>query len=264
MPTIGQLRKSAEGLGIPRSLLRGATSADLQEMIDKMSGNGASTKPARKPATKAAPARRGRPKSTTKPTPVKSKPAAPKSTTGKAKRSTAVTDDGDAGRRMLSGVDYTETDGWNAREGSPPDLIVKSLRKFKGNRTKVFEALKANVWDYVGRKMADGSKRSLASAHTMLKYRISRTAWDFAMRTGQHEKSENRAEYGSGTGRKPAKKATATRTAAKTTRKPVGRPRTAAKRTTKPATTRKPVRAQKAAQRTTAKRPVAKKKTTRR
>ena len=54
----------------------------------------------------------------------------------------------------------------------------------------------------------------------MLAYRIARTAWDFALKTGQHEKAENRVEYGTGgTGAgvwKPAKKATAkARTATK-------------------------------------------------
>jgi hypothetical protein len=273
MPTIGQLRKSAKEMGIAPASIRGATSApELQALIMDFMTNGASTaKPARKPA-KTTPARRGRPPKSTKSVPVKSKPAAKSTSTGKAKRSASANGNGDAGRHMLTGIDYTVTDGWNPREGSPPDLIIRALRRFKGNRGKVFDHLLPNVKNFVGSKMADGTKRDKASTERMLAYRISRTAWDFAMRTGQHEKSENRAEYGASMGRKPTKATTPTRKAAKattkTTRRPVGRPRTAAKPATRAATTRKPGRPQKAAQkpaaRTTTKRPVAKKKTTRR
>ena len=273
MPTLGQLRQSAKGLGIPASDIRGATSADeLQALIVKFM-NGGSTKTAkttRKPvktATKTT-ARRGRPpKAAATKTAVKSKPAAKSATTGKAKRSTAD----ESGRMMLGTVDFSETDGWNAREGSPPDLIVKSLRKYRGNRAKVFTALLPNIWDFVGRKMQDGSKRTQASAETMLQYRISRTAWDFAMKTGQHEKSTNRAEYGTqGTYRKPGA---------------TGASRTAAKRSTVRKTTPQKAKPQKAAQKpaaapkrrgrppgsknktsttTATRKPVAKKKTARR
>jgi hypothetical protein len=212
MPTLGQLRQSAKGLGIPASDIRSATSADeLQALIVQfMNGGSTKTKTTRKPAApkrtatarKAATksVRRGRPPKAATRTAVKSKPAAKSATTGKAKRSTAD----ESGRMMLGDVDFNVTDGWNAREGSPPDLIVKALRRFKGNRSKVFTHLLPNIWDFVGRKMQDSTKRSQASAETMLQYRISRTAWDFAMKTGQHEKSTNRAEYGTqGTYRKP-------------------------------------------------------------
>jgi hypothetical protein len=279
MPNMGQLRSSAKGLGIPSSAIRGATSAEeLQALImDYM--NGTTTKPTRKPTTKTRtatktatkPVRRGRPPKAATTTAVKSKPAAKSTTTGKAKRSTAD----DSGRKLLGAVDFSETDGWKAREGSPPDLIVKALRRFKGNREKVFTHLLPNIWEFVGRKMQDGTKRSQSSAETMLKYRISRTAWDFAMKTGQHEKSSNRVEYGTGgTGSsKPRKAAGAARTTAKaktgTTRaKTTARPQKAAQKPAEapkrrgrpPGSKNKP----KVAATTTAKKPVAKKKTARR
>jgi hypothetical protein len=237
MPTLGQLRQSAKGLGIPASDIRSATSADeLQALIVQfMNGGSTKTKTTRKPATKTrtatkTPARRGRPPKAATKTAVKSKPAAKSATTGKAKRSTAD----ESGREMLKDVDFNVTDGWNARVGSPPDLIVKSLRKYRGNRAKVFTALLPKIWDFVGRKMQDGSKRTQASAETMLQYRISRTAWDFAMKTGQHEKSTNRAEYGTqGTYRKPGA---------------TGAARTTAKRSTTRKTTPQKAKPQKAAQ----------------
>jgi hypothetical protein len=102
--------------------------------------------------------------------------------------------------------------------------------------------------------MKDGSKRSLDSAHEMLKYRISRTAWDFAMKTGQHAAATNRAEYGEGQ-RKNKPKAAPAR---KATRKPAAR----TKPKTTPTPTRKRTAAQKPVQRRTraAAKPVAKKK----
>jgi|SRR5580765_1121689 len=278
MATLGVLRKTAKDLGIAPGDIRSATSAaELQVLIVEALNGGTTSKAKPKPAarktstrtaarktataTRSGTAKRGRPAGTAS---AKSKPAA-KSTTGKAKRSTSNAN-GNGGRNMLSGVNYSETDGWNAREGSAPDLIVSALRRFKGNREKVFNHLLPNIWDFVGRKMADGSKRTKESAETMLRYRISRTAWDFAMKTGQHEKSENRAEYGTqGTYKKPgATKATGTRrTAAKaqTARKPAraaAKPQRAAqKRTAAPKRTRTVAKAK-----TTTKKPVAKKKTT--
>ena len=147
------------------------------------------------------------------------------------------------GRNTLDGVDYTLTDGWNAREGSAPDKIVKALRKFRGNRTKVFEARKSDVWFYVGKKKANGTKRTKADAEAMLKYRISRTAWDLAMRTGQHKSSSNRVEYGTGgTGNgtfKPARVKPAAKAKAKPKAKPASKPATRQKPAQRRTTARK-------------------------
>jgi hypothetical protein len=163
----------------------------------------------------------------------KSKPAASKSATaGKAKRSTAAkgnskkgakknssTYEPKGGRNLLEDVDYRETDGWNPREDSAPDRIVKALRKFKGNRDKVFDLLVDDIWDFINKRTTAGDKRSKAEAEKQLRYRIARTDWDFAMRTGQHEKAENRVEYGTGgTGNgtfKPAKAAKSTKASSK-------------------------------------------------
>jgi hypothetical protein len=283
MPTLGQLRQSAKGLGIPASDIRSATSADeLQALIVQfMNGGSTKTKTTRKPATKTrtatktatkTPARRGRPPKAASKTAVKSKPAAKSATTGKAKRSTAD----ESGRMMLGDVDFNVTDGWNAREGSPPDLIVKALRRFKGNRSKVFTHLLPNIWDFVGRKMQDSTKRSQASAETMLQYRISRTAWDFAMKTGQHEKSTNRAEYGTqGTYRKPGATGAARSTAKRSTtrkstpqkakpQKAAQKPAAAPKRRGRPPGSKNKPKVATTTARRTASKPVKKKTTARR
>jgi len=232
---LADLRKKAKGLGIPPNEIRGATSAtELQEVIDNF--NGSKSKATRKSVVKKAVKKATARKSTRS----KSAPAA--KSKGKAKRPTAAkrkaSTNGDSGRYMLDSVDYSVTDGWNPRPGSPPDRIIKALRKFRGNREKVFDFLVGDKWDFMGRTKRNGEKRNKAESEAMLAYRISRTAWEFAMRTGQHEASPNRVTYGeggTGTGTwKPAKKrAAAKRSPAKkrsTVRKATGKRSTAQKR----------------------------------
>jgi len=248
--TLGQLRQFAKSLDIPVGDIRGASSEELQALISEKLNGGGTKAPARK--TRTAPARKTTVARKTAAS-AKSKPAA-KSTTGKAKRSTSGTGNG-SGRHLLVDVDYNQTENWNAREGSAPDLIVKALRRFKGNRAKVFDALVPKIGTFVNPKDSQGRKRSKENAEEMLRYRISRTAWDFAMKTGQHEKSTDRVEYGSNATQKTARKAT-------------GSSRTSTKTRTAPRATRKTATRQKAAQRpaarktATKKSPVAKKKTT--
>lgn len=256
--TLGQLRSIAKSLDIPVGDIRGASSEELQALITKQL-NGASTKA---PATRKAPAKRTparktatktvarKPARTAAKTPVKSKPAAKSTTRGKAQRSTSVT--GNGGRHLLIDVDYNQTDGWNARPDTAPDLIVRALRKFNGNRGKVFTNLLPKIGTFVGKTDAQGRKRTKDSAEAMLRYRISRTAWDFAMKTGQHQKSTDRAEYGTGgTGTGAATKPQKAKATPRATRKPAGAQKAA----------QRPARASKTVAK---KRTVAKKKTARR
>lgn len=243
MATLAELRAKAKGLGIAAPVIRGAsTRLELQTVIDDFT---ADEKPAKrtvakkkapvqeapkrrgrppgsknKPKVEEAPKRRGRPpgsgvkksasgtKAPAKSTTAKRPPTATKAQPRKPARKPVV--DG-AGRYLLESIDYTETDGWNPRAGSAPDRIVKALRRFRGNREKVFDFLTPNVWDFVGRTKRNGDKRTKAEALDMLRYRIARTDWEFATRTGQHQKSENRAEYGSQTGNGNSKPKTTTR-----------------------------------------------------
>jgi hypothetical protein len=230
MPKLADLRKQAKAMEIAPSLIRACdTAEELQAVINGFGGgNGDAPRAAKKSAVKKAAAKKAAAKKSkviSKSASSKSAPAAKSAKSGKAKRPTAVKTqakgtDGPSGRHLLDGVDFSDTDGWNPREGSAPDRIVKALKKFRGNRSKVFDFLVDDVWDFVGKKKADGSKRSKPDAEEMLRYRISRTAFDFAVRTGQHEPSENRVQYGTGgTGDgvwKPKKAATTkTKTASK-------------------------------------------------
>jgi hypothetical protein len=132
---------------------------------------------------------KAKPKGRTKPKPKGTKPRVQR------------TMQGNGGRHLIEGVNFRQTDGWNPRPGSAPDRIINELRKAKGNRETVFNVLKPEASKFVARVKTNGEKRSKAEMHEMLRYRISRTLWDFAMRTGQHEASDKRAEYGTaGTG----------------------------------------------------------------
>jgi len=265
MATTGQLRAKAKALGVSPAAIRKATTVeDLNALIlDAVMNGGSTTKaPAKRTAAKkTTPARKA---TTRKPgRPAKAKPA-PRPVAKKSTRTTTTPSrngNGDAGRIELGDVDFSETDGWNAREGSAPARIIASLRKFRGDRAKVFTALRPNIWDFVGRKLQDGSKRTLASAEDMLRYRISRTAWDFAMKTGQHSKATNRAEYGQGTRKNTPRKARtapatrkATRTPAKAQKATQSRTRTTAKRTPTRTTKRIPVKAGRPVKKKTARR----------
>jgi hypothetical protein len=159
-------------------------------------------------------------------------------------------------------VNYNQTDGWNPRADRAPDRIIEALRLAKGDRGKAFDALKKNVWDFVDVRVAKADRRPLVEAHKMLRYRISRTAWDFAIRTGQHEKAENRAEYGTaGTGAGTWKPANGSQPKKKAPVKAVRAPRSAskAKKAARPAPAVK--KAQKASQ-APVKRPVGRPKST--
>lgn len=232
MATLAQKRKEAKEAGIPATAIKSANTVEQLETVIRAfgastdDGNGDAPKPRKKSAVKQAvkksvtkPAKKSTRK-VTKSASSKTEPAKSRKSGAQAKRpSTAKKNDADSGRNMLNGVDYSETDGWNARDGSAPDRIIKALKKSKGNRAKVYDLLAGDVWDFVGKKFRNGEKRSKSDALEMLKYRISRTAWDFARATGQHDPSENRVEYGTGgtgTGAwKPAKKKTATKTVSK-------------------------------------------------
>lgn len=260
MAKLSELRTEAKRLGISAATIRSATTAEeLQSVIEDHGAHEggssvavkakAKSKVAKKKTTaRKATARKQTRKSTTTSARKPNRNSARKASTpaksrksGKAKRSSNSTTRtsgyvAKGGRNVLDDVEYGDFEGWNPRPGSAPDRIVKALKKFRGNRAKVYDFLAPDVWDFVGKTYRNGERRTKGEALEMLAYRISRTAWDFAMRTGQHEIAGNRVKYGTGgTGMgvwKPAKAAKATRkTSAKTTgRKKAGRAKAGSRR----------------------------------
>jgi hypothetical protein len=211
------LRRKAKAAGVSASAIRGASSeAELKALISGANGVAPRKSTARKAVRKAIAVKKSR---------SAAKSPAAKSTRGKAKRTstTPARKSSASGRNLIGSVDFNKTKGWNARNGSAPDTIIKALKKYKGNRDKAFEALLPDVWDFVGKMKRNGDKRTKQEAGEMLRYRISRTLFDFVNQTGQHKTATNRIEYGTGPHAKP-KRGRPARKAAQTAPKRRGRP----------------------------------------
>lgn len=183
-----------------------------------------------KPKVEAPLKKRGRPPGS------KNKPKVEKAARKRAPKNGKIVN-GDAGRAMIERIDYSvEHENWNPRPDSPVAAIWKSLKRHRDDVEKVFNDLLPNLWDFVGKEKRDGSKRTRAEAEAVLKYRINRTRFEYAVRTGQHKVATNRVKYGEGqyaTGKpkrtvERTKKQTPTRKAAPV--KKAGRPAKAAPR----------------------------------
>ena len=224
-----KLKKEAVAKGMPKDKARSATRADLTAFLAKPARKATPVKKASAPVKKAAPAR----KTAATKAPVR-KPAAKKSAPAKApvakatkRPATKPTSNGDAGRNMIESLDYTITDNWNPRAGSAVEVIFKALKKYRGNVDKVFDALVPNISDFVGAKKQDGTKRTKQDRENMLRYRISRTKFDFAIKTEQHQIATERVEYGTGAyATTRAKNAPAKRTVKPTAKRVAAKPAT--------------------------------------
>ena len=233
-----ELKKRAKKAGMPTDEARKATRAQLEDFLSNGSGPVKKKGAAKKTTTTA---KKSSKNSTTKKSAQKTAPAASRkaksATTGKAKR--AASNGNGSGRHMVGTLDFNETDGWNPRENSPVNAIFKALKRFKGNVDKATDHLMPNARDFVSTKKADGSKRTKGEIEKLLRYRVLRTRFEFARRTGQHESSAERVEYGTGdyattrSKKKGRKAAPAKNTRKASTKKPT------AKRTTTKATTKK-------------------------
>ena len=124
------------------------------------------------------------------------KPAAAKQTRKPATR--ASNSNGDGGRNMIGRVNFSNTEGWNPREGGSRHTIWLALKKAKGDRDKAYNALLSSINDHVPARKGDGSKRTKAEKQAYLRYQVNRVLFDFVTKTGQHEISSNRVEYGTG------------------------------------------------------------------
>jgi hypothetical protein len=210
MASLAALRKQAKDAGVSKSSILAATTAEeLQQVLTDHAAHASGTKAPAKKQNRSAPVKKSSGRTSA---PAKS------GKTGTAKRRATATkkkSNGNSGyvpkggRNLLDSIDFQVTEGWNPRKGSAPDRIIVAVRKSRGNRVKAFEILKSDLWDFVGKVKRNGDKRTKSEAETMLRYRISRTLFDFAVQTGQHEVAKNRVQYGTGgTGQgvwKPAK-----------------------------------------------------------
>jgi hypothetical protein len=250
--SILELKEQAHKLGIPSSLIRANLHdrAELQKVIasfekgkahvesvtakakakPQIQKKGATMAVKAKAKVKAA-AKRGRPKGSTNKakataTVVKRGRGRPKGSTNKSKsvatRTVRKSSNGDAGRNILGRINFKKRTGWNPREGSATFIIFEALVANDADREKVYKKLA---------KRAGKLFPNAANPDAMLKYRIARTLFDFAVQTGQHTKATNRAEYGTaGTGngtrsKRKGKAVVKKATAGRTTGRKRGRPK---------------------------------------
>lgn len=206
-----KLKRKAVSLGMDAKHARTASRKDLEAFVSEHTEStdapvkkrkGAVVKK-RKTAAAATPAKkRGRPagsKNKPKEAAATSTKSAPKTTAKKAGRPKKQTSsNGDAGRLTIDKLDYTESEDWNPRKGSPVERIWKALKKSRDNVDKAYDELIPHVKEIVGAKKRNGEKRTKAELEAMLRYRINRTRFEFAVRTGQHEVATNRVDYGTG------------------------------------------------------------------
>jgi hypothetical protein len=245
--TIRKLRIQATKLGIPGARVMSADK--LRAAIDRAQNGPAKVTKRAPAAVKRGPGRPrkdeatpkrgpGRPRKVVDETPTpKRGPGRPRKETPAPKPATRrraipePKDDGEAGRNQIGRVNYSNTDGWNPREGSLTHTIYLSLRKHKGDRDKVFAELWQDWKELVGKKR-DGSRRNQADADNYLAFAIARTDWDFAVKTGQHEVSVNRSNS-AGNG-PPAKRAPARKSVVDTPKRRGRPPKAATASKTKP------------------------------
>lgn len=193
-----KLKKRAIKAGMKKSEAKTASRSELEDFLS----NGSSPAKAKKKGV-AKKGKAGRPKAAEP----KAKPKAEKP---KAKPKAKPKKSDDVGRREIGKVKFTgyDEDDWNPREGSAVETIFKSLKRHKGDVEKVFAELKGKASSFAASKTdAQGNKRDKAWFLKNLRYRINRTLFEFAVKTGQHEVATNRTEYGTGDYAKATRKA---------------------------------------------------------
>lgn len=233
-----KLKKSAVDAGMDREEARTADRETLEAFLAKASKksskknsskSGGKKKSGKKVAKKSA--------ETSTETPAKKK-SAKKQTAGKAKRSPSAApaekakpaakknsskpaakpkakpkaSSNSSGREVIGRLNYKGdfSEDWNPRAGSPVERIWKLLKKYNDNVERVYEELKPHAKEFASSTTApDGTRRTKQWLENNLHYRILRTRFEFGRKTGQHESSKNRVQYGTGPYAEARKKADA-------------------------------------------------------
>jgi hypothetical protein len=230
-----KLKKRALEAGMPKA---DAMKADRKQLDEFLADGGKKATKKVVAKKKATPAKKSTKKAPARKATAEKKPSTKKQTRKPAKREN--TSDG-LGRLNIEELDWTaESDEWQPRKGGPVERLFKALKRSKGNVDKAYDMLASDVYDFVGKTKRDGTKRNKQEAQAMLRYRLNRTKFEFAIRTGQHESasSENRAAYGTGdyaTVRKvkPARKASTRKVSSKKVTSKAGQKKSARRKSGK-------------------------------
>lgn len=110
-----------------------------------------------------------------------------------AKRSARV-DNADAGRQMIEAgeIDWTAESSVGADPTSTRGIVMKELRRKKGNIQKVYDALADRAKELFG-VAKDGHKRNKDESLTQLRWYIGSTRFAFVKSTDQHPEADNPA-----------------------------------------------------------------------
>jgi hypothetical protein len=145
------------------------------------------------------------------PAPSKRKSVASAKPKAQSRRKASVTEpkassngNGDAGRNLIdkSAIDWKAE--WAGGQSGNRGLIMKALRRFKGDYKKVIAHLRDNPGEskMYPKSSKTGKRYTKSEALAMLKWHVGRTAFDFVTATGQHDKATNRKGDKRTTGRK--------------------------------------------------------------
>lgn len=184
----GAARKAAPAKGAPARKPAARKPAATKPTAKKAPA----TSTARKPATRSTAAKgtAKRPSSAAvKKAPVR-KPVAAKAPARKPAKATA------AGRNLIDNSQIDWQAEWSGGQSGNRQTIIKAVRRFKGDTTKVFNHLADQAQAMFPKNEITNAKRTKAEAQAQLRWMISRVKLDFVKATGQHESSTNRAGYG--------------------------------------------------------------------
>jgi hypothetical protein len=144
----------------------------VKAAVGKATGKG---KPASKSTAKSAPAKSTAQKST----PAKGKAAqgaqAKRPTTGGTRRAKAIEG---VSRLDNSKIDWTLDS--NVGQSGKRRLVLERLRKFEGDKAKVVKSLEAKATEFYPGKSEDDARKGLV-------WLVGRVAFDYAVKTGQHQ-----------------------------------------------------------------------------
>lgn len=203
MPSdIAKLRVQAIRAGHDRGKVRGMDESELRALL-----NGKGSKSKAKAATKAATGRktgtvkRGRPKGSTtrKTSTARGRGAASRTPAATAKRgatsrtkgkSTTTKANGNPGRHVVGRLNWRKK-GFSPREGSLKAQVFAALKENDGDKDAAYKVLRRRI-----KTLYKGI--ATERAESLLAYQLARVTWEFAQATGQHVKSDNRVQYGTG------------------------------------------------------------------
>lgn len=195
-----RLRREAIDAGMPRAEARAADRDALLDFLVSDEDGAGTPKAAKKVVKKAVAKKKVAAPAKKKAANGRRTRAAVKPVRKQTRKPAARKGNGNVGRAEIGMIDYSvENDAWKPRQGSPVELIWKSLKRHRDDVDKVFSELRTQLDKFTEPKSrTTGVRKSKIEREATLRYRINRTRFEYAVRTGQHESGTERVKYGEG------------------------------------------------------------------